>query len=559
MEVQTPGRRNDDGTVGYSLFPPFRSMMYGPFLRLPRGRYCLTFMVQPGRALLGRHPVLGVEVIAQNRILQAWSDFTPAELRAGEQRMLFEVPEAISIESGNDAPFEFRFTAFGTCPFRVTKLSLAETGADEPPCPGEMSWRLLGRCRLFPLPGSLAISPLSIGRLTFGPPWTQFCLPAGRFNLDLDFRVARLKRPASPALELRLTDHEKRIIVEKRFLGRDLESGKQSIPFAIPPDLGYEAGMPSRLRIEMRQFGTARLALDDLRVVRVPGSAVQGVSLPARQVVAPASARKNLLILGNCQAQILARCLGTHRGFSKRFRIRHHGLELPPNLLEQSRRDLESTDVLLIQDIKEWEQYPLRDYVPPQAQILRYPCVRFASLWPFDAFNGPDDRLAAAKDYPNFEFTYFDGLLARLRRDIPDHEERFRVYRTLAISGIIDPTRLHGFEERRLLAMDKRFDIGLGAFVLENFRKRRLFHTTAHPNGRLLNMLLAYLERELGTRCTYWSTLRLDTLRDLQVPVHPIVAEKLAVTWADASTRYRYRGRTVTWDEYFRKYIAYYG
>ncbi len=561
MEVQAPGRRNEDGTVSCRLRPPFCQFMYGPFLRLPQGRYRLRFTARPGRGLPGQNPVMGVDVMAQNRILRGWRDFTAAELRTGEQSLLFEVPEALGTGSGNDVGFEFRFTAFGNRELHITRLTLAQMPEEDPALPiGEMSWRLLGRCRRFPWPGGLTISPLSIGALKFAAPWTPLRLPAGHFNLELAFRVARLRSPKSPALELQLVDHQQRLIVAKRFLGSDLDSGRQSIPFTIPADLGYDAGMPSRLRIQMRHFGTVRLRLDDLRIVKMPGEASQEVATPARPAAPARSAlRKNLLILGNCQAGILARSLETHGGFARRFQIRHQPLEPQQNQLEQGRLDLEACDVLLIQDIKEWEQYPLRDHVPPRAQVLRYPCLRFASLWPFDAFNGPDDKLAVAKDHPNYEFTYFDGLLARLRREIPDHEQRFHAYRDLAIDGVLNPVRLHAFEEKRLLAMDRKFDTGIGAFILANFRKRQIFHTTAHPNGQILNMLLAYLERELETRCTYWSAQRLDKLRNLQIPVHPLVAERLGVTWANASTRYQYRGGTVSWEEYFRRYIAYYG
>ncbi len=558
MEVQPPGRRNRDGTVSYWLVPPLDHLMYGPFLRLAAGRYCLSFKAQVGLALPGDHPILGVEIVAQNRVLRAWRDFTAAELRSGTQQMLFEVPDAIGAGSESDAPFEFRFTAFGRGTFRVTELSLRPLRSIDTPFDQQMIWRLLDRFRRVPVPGCMRISPLSISHLKFGRPWTRFCLPSGRFTLDLEFELFSLKRAESPALEVRLVDHERHVVIEKQFLGRDLDGNKLSIPFSVPADMSYEAGRPARLRIEINHFGTIRLALNDIRVVRVGGVTENEVYVP-RPFTTAVPLRKNLLVLGNCQARIVARALQNHRGFSRQFQVFHHELELPQNLRQQALSDLEASDILLIQDIKEWEMYPLREHVPPGAQILRYPCVRFASLWPFDAFNGPDDKLAAAKDYPNFEFTYFDGLLARLRREIPDPEERFSVYRDLAIDGIINPARLHMFEERRLLAMDQKFDIGVGAFILENFRKRRLFHTTAHPNGKLLNMLLAYIGRELGVSCTYWTTLGLDTLRDLQVPVHPAVAKKLSVIWANERTHYRYRGRMVTWEQYFQKYITHYG
>ncbi len=302
-----------------------------------------------------------------------------------------------------------------------------------------------------------------------------------------------------------------------------------------------------------RLAGRRLLALMEVREParrRADGSVAVLTRLPAR---------KRLLIFGNCQGNLLAEALREHPGFARRFAVTHHYMELPANLHEQGKRDLDACDLLLIQDIKEWEQYPLRDHVPEHLPTLRYPCVRFASPWPFDAFNGPDDKLARKRDFPNFEFTYFDGLLGRLRREIPDHEQRFRAYESLQIERVVDFKRLHAFEQTRLEAMDRKFATGIGSYVLENFRHRQVFYTTAHPNGRIMRMLLKHVTRELALSLRFWLPDSLDSLRRLQVPVHPKVGAALGMRWAGPRRRYLVRGEWLTWEDYFRRYIAYYG
>src|SRR2546430_901311 len=81
------------------------------------------------------------------------------------------------------------------------------------------------------------------------------------------------------------------------------------------------------------------------------------------------------------------------------------------------------------------------------------------------------------REWPNLTFLYHDGLLARLRKEIPDREERLLAYRSLSVDGIINFTRLHDFEKRRLMAMDKQFGCEIGQFILDNFQRRRLFYT----------------------------------------------------------------------------------
>ncbi|WP_029004321.1 WcbI family polysaccharide biosynthesis putative acetyltransferase [Azorhizobium doebereinerae] len=557
MEVRLPGRRRPDGAVAQDLLVPVRLFLYGPFLRLPAGRYCLSFDGDFPRPLQGGHPMLGVEVIAQNRMLRAWRDFTHEELRAGDRTLVFEVPPALSIESGADAPFEFRFTGFGTARFTLTGLTLRAAAEGEAASP--MRWRMLGRLRLLPVSGAARLSPLSVSGLKFWRSWSPLFLPAGLHRLEIGCTAGAVARPADPALEITVRTRDGHVLGTETFSGADLSGGRGGFLFEVPPDASLDSGLPQKIDIGVRHFRNARLTLSALDIVHLPAGTgpAQGV------VLAPsprgASTRKKILIFGNCQGSLVARAFRENPGFSKRFSVKHHFMELPANLHEQGRRDIEECDLLLIQDIKEWEQYPLRAHVPDDLPTLRYPCVRFASLWPFDAFNGPDDKVARNKDFPNFEFTYFDGLLARLRKEIPDPEARFAAYRGLDVKGVIDPKRLHAFEEKRLIAMDEKFPAGMGAYILENFRRKQVFYTTAHPNGAILAMLMKSIARELGVRQMFWFPGPLDSLRSLQIPVHPKVADALGVTWAGTGTGYLVRGEKVTWEDYFRKYIAYYG
>jgi hypothetical protein len=275
--------------------------------------------------------------------------------------------------------------------------------------------------------------------------------------------------------------------------------------------------------------------------------------------LAGVSARRKIVVVGNCQGGLIAEAMRRDDALARQFTTRNHYIDLPINLHEQGKRELAACDILLAQDIRDWDSYPLRAYVRPSCTIVMFPCVSFASLWPFDAFNGPDDKEARRRDYPNYEFEYFDGLLGRLRREIPDPELRFAAYKALDVPGVIDVGRLHRFEERRLSKMDAAFGGSIGAYILENFRKRRVFHTTAHPNGVILGMLLRQIAARLGVKGSARGSAPLDELARLQVPIHPRVAATLGVTWVNEGTTYVCRGETMTWEAYIRKYISYYG
>lgn len=563
MEVREPARRWAGGSVSVVLLIPAQAFLYGPFLRLPQGRYRLSFRCQVRMPLQGDHPVMGLEIIAQNRILRAWRDYTATELRGGDQGLVFEVPPDLAIESGADAPFEFRFTHFGNAFLTMVDVTLhRETSfglqGGEPPM--LEPWRLLGRLRTLPIPGGVHLSPFSITRLKLGRSSAVLRLPTGTYRAEIgcDFRHARHMSDAALKAEARTRDGI--LLGERTFLACDLQAAQVSFEFAVPRDLSLDVGVPRTIDIRLRHFRNAALRLRSLDLRRLSADiAAPAVTGAPGGAVAGRGTKKQIVIFGNCQGNLLAEALRYHSGFSRYFSVKHHYMELPANLHEQGRRDLEECDLLLVQDIREWEQYPLRDHVRSDLPTLRYPCVRFASPWPFDAFNGPDDKLARNRDFPNFEFTYFDGLLARLRKEIPDPERRFNTYRTLEIERIIDFNRLHQFEQTRLEEMDRKFKAGIGAYILENFRKQQTFYTTAHPNGRIIRMLVRQVSKELGLSLRLWLPGSSDSLRRLQVPIHPKVAEALGIGWAGAGRKYLVRGQLVTWEDYFRKYISYYG
>src|SRR5205814_9081242 len=181
-------------------------------------------------------------------------------------------------------------------------------------------------------------------------------------------------------------------------------------------------------------------------------------------------------------------------------------------------------------------------------------------LRPCDGSTGRGDREAYHREATNLTVSYLDGLLGRLRKEIPDKEARFDAYRALELPGIVNYCRLHQLEERRLAANDKQFGVAIGDYILTNFRKRRIFHTTVRPNWQVFNLLLQYVAKAVSVSEPVSLTEKVDVmLREPQVPVHPKVARDLGVPWANEKTRYSVHGREVTWEAYIRSYIEQYG
>jgi hypothetical protein len=581
LENTGTGKRLPDGSTRVRRREPGGCILYGPYLHLPAGFYRLTFRCQVGAPRMNAQPVLGVEAIVLSRFQQGWADFTAEEVASGTGSLVFEVPPEHSLEGDNEGRFEFRFFHFGNADLAITAVELERLWDEAPPADAPRRWRLLGRLdktwlgRRRREGGVTVPRQTPAGCLLYGG-WPYLRLPRGEYRLTLRCRSGAPRRPKDPVLGVEVLGDSRwqngkgwRLLARlpeslgvaqaaRDFTAEEIGGGAVSVDFVVPTELGIEAGADAPFEIRIRHFGNAALEIEAVDLVKLSDD-----EPTSREMAAPRlrpSGRRRIVMIGNCQSETLRQGFARIEPLNRRFEAKYHFVQLPKNLHEFAARDLERCDILLVQDIRLWDEFPLRDSIRPGAEIIRFPALRFASLWPFDTWNGPGDREAHDREAPNLTFPYLDGLLGRLRKEMPDKEARFRAYRSLDCPGVVNYRRLHQTEERRLANIDQQFGIAIGAFILDNFRTRRVFHTTVRPNWQAFNLLLQYVARCVGVTDTVSLTESYDVLlRNPQIPVHPKVAADLGVTWADGRTKYLNRGREITWEAYIRSYIEHYG
>ena len=567
------GRRRGSGAVTVTQGWPAGCLLYGgwPYLRLGRGNYRLTIRGKAGAPLLPTQPVLGVEILGRSRwysdspryewrrvpkpggTREAWGDFRADEMADGAASLDFTVPIAMALEAGSDAPFDIRLHHLGNADLTIEAVGLCWLGDGEAAA-SPQRWRLLGRLRkarigvATPVGVSVAADEMP-GPLLSGlrPPLR---LAAGHYRLNL---LGTADAATAPSLRVDVTEQigggwKPQSIPH---LQHDLATGSV-VEFDVPPPDDPETG-DRRYGLSISHLGGADVTLDGIELSRDPVS--------GRQSPAYLAGRKKLVLIGNCQCSVLVQAFNQTDSLSRNYATKYHFVQLKPNLYEFARRDIEDCDVLLVQDIDLWNQFPLRDCVRPGADIVKFPLVRFASLWPFDAWNGPGDREAFLAEAPNQTFPFLDGLLARLRHEVPDKAARFDAYRALEGIGVVNYKRMHALEERRLLKLDQQYGCKVGEFTLENFRTRQVFHTTVRPNWQGFNLLIRMILKAIGVHDPIdpLSQSADGLLRIPQVPVHPKVAADLGVKWADDKTQYQVLGQEMNWETYIRRYIEHYG
>ena len=265
------------------------------------------------------------------------------------------------------------------------------------------------------------------------------------------------------------------------------------------------------------------------------------------------SAVATIGFVGNCQAELLSRALAKA---ARGLRVLYQFYDVQgEEAVDVARR----SDILILQDIHDVEDWARRAAIPPTARVVRIPFLRFAAPWPYDDFNGLRDAHARAQDDAALHtVTYYDSVLARLRRSVPDPAARLDAFLRLDLPQLLDPLRVLDFEARRLTAMDEAYGIAIGAHVIQHFRDRQLFYTVNRPGAHLLRMVLALIARDAGLELES-DGVDLDELRSIECPVHPRVAECLGLVWATPDRRYARNGSAYTFEEHARDYIARYG
>jgi hypothetical protein len=582
LEKTALGTRLSDGSATVRRGEMGGCLLFGPYWHFPAGRYRLEFRCSARRPVLLDQPVLGVEVIVLGRFQQAWRDFTAAELGAGAGALVFEIPPELGVEAGNESRFEFRFFHLGNADLTVNAVELCRIEAEGAAPADAREWRLLGRLRKSWIGKRHRDGRIGLRRagpkgcVVYGG-WPYLRLAMGNYRLTVQCGVAASRLPVDPVLGVEILGRSfwaggpwqslmraprpgGTPFVVREFTGEEVQAGPLSVDFALPADMSLESGADAPIEVRLHHSGRAELTITAVDLRALGPEEMPAAAPPLETLRRRVAHRQRLVLIGNCQCRTLAQAFNHAGSLNKKFEAKYHFIPLPGNLQEFAILDLEACDVLLIQDIHLWDDSPLRQHVRPGAEIIKFPFARFASLWPFDGWNGPSDREAQNRESPNMTFPFLDGLLARLRKDIPDKEARFASYRALDIAGIINYRRLHELEKRRLIGIDRKYGIALGEFTLENFRKRQVFHTTVRPNWQGFNLLARFILKSIGIRAGDLISQKADmAMRDPHVPVHPKVARELGVTWADERTRYLSHGREVTWEAYIRRYIEHYG
>jgi hypothetical protein len=263
---------------------------------------------------------------------------------------------------------------------------------------------------------------------------------------------------------------------------------------------------------------------------------------------------KTLIVYGNCQAEAISTIFRKDPVTEECFRVLYlRGFDHPSD----GRDELRSEDVRDCAVL--WEQhdprpFPHRDALPGDCLTVKFPALDFNLLWPFNCSNPCDEPEPPV--FPFGRFPYGDRIIIESIGKGMAPKKILNYYLTGWKHYGMDLDRLLQVESARLAARDAHCDVKMSGFVMENFRRQRLFWSNNHPTSALLRELIHRLLAVSAPREPLLEDLDLDAtisyrfspegpLGVVSVPVHPKIAEHFGLTWYDAAARHQSFGGVV--------------
>lgn len=276
---------------------------------------------------------------------------------------------------------------------------------------------------------------------------------------------------------------------------------------------------------------------------------------------------RTVLVYGNCQAPFLAQTLATLDDLNDDYRF----VFAPNHIFPGADKATELSDhffenvALVLWQLEEYTTNPaalaVQARLPACCPVITYPSFVMTSLWPFEC---PEPRGTIDPAFPWGRYQLGDIIGLQIRNA--------GLTGPLAVAAYLDLSyrKMPNLEVRlqrdidRMCRYDTQCDIQLADFVEANFRDQHLFWTSGHMSqsaiieltrrvAKVVRPILGGKEARLEA-CLSASGFK--GMGDLQMPIHPMVAEVLGLTFWQPGQTYRWYTENWTFYDYFERYIT---
>jgi hypothetical protein len=266
--------------------------------------------------------------------------------------------------------------------------------------------------------------------------------------------------------------------------------------------------------------------------------------------------RKICIISANCQGAYLKELLRASPQFDETYEIHYYvnyNREVVPDEM------LAQCSLLIYQPLTEkWGELSadrLTSIVPADCHKIAVTYLTSQLYWPFTADDG---RNTPDETYPFGQFPYGDSLLQELIGQGLDPDAVMdRYLQEEFIDSVFSPELVISSYVEEQADLESRRDQKLLDFIMENFRKVKLFESFNHPSRVLCIYQANDLLEKIGMLPLEEADIpTLGYLKGYEQPIHPLVADRLGLEFeCENSTHYQIWGKPMGFLEYTRAYI----
>jgi hypothetical protein len=235
--------------------------------------------------------------------------------------------------------------------------------------------------------------------------------------------------------------------------------------------------------------------------------------------------------------------------------------------------DILTRATILIEEAAPWQGSGTltgdeRTQLPETATTIAVPTLHFNSLWPLMT-EDPRNQPEPGAPYGRIPFGMGDRVALKIVQSEPDPAKRRALYDAVDLAGVANLARSHELEIRNCFAREQGCDVRVAAYVMANFREKRLYYTHNHPTGTLMYFVLAQLYAlpairdlikrpydQLVTAAQKWA-IESNVFGGEEAPVHPKVAGHFGLQWWRADHRYPWMGQQRNFGEWIDWYLRY--
>ena len=265
-------------------------------------------------------------------------------------------------------------------------------------------------------------------------------------------------------------------------------------------------------------------------------------------------ATPRLVVAGNCQARFVAKMLEANPAVNERYKVVYFRNFRSGDQGVLDEKTLRNCAVLLEQVAHQAPEMPHKAMLPKWTQVVRFPVLWFNSLWPTfvrDPRNPPKE-VGGPGLWP-----YGDRIIVKALDSGRTPEQAVNAWFATDVAASLDLDRFHEINAAKMLDLDARSELKMARYVLDSFRREKLFVTHNHPSFRMLEVLRDKVFDALGLPASDAEVEEASGgMYHTHNPIHPTVARHFGLEWFDPESPARVRNVALPARDYFKLYAG---